>query len=131
LAHQRRHAGNPRAVRAIMLRPRVRAIHRTGGFEHVRNGRRQSGVAGFLLYTGKLIAILKIPKLILQQNQIVAEKQIPVGVICGVVIHGVVPGALLGGVQHGTRGEAHLIHGMRIFSGLMIHHGDFLLGFLI
>src|ERR1700686_3822549 len=81
LGDQRGHALDPGAVGAIIGGPIMRAVHWRGGFEDARELEGQTGVAGFLLGAGKLVAGFKIAELIFEQDHLGAEEEIFVGVI--------------------------------------------------
>ena len=65
LAHRRSHLQNPVAVGLIVFGPEARAVDGSGCFQHLRQARRQSGIAKFTLPAGKFVAILEVAELVL------------------------------------------------------------------
>src|SRR5690348_3878256 len=89
--------GDPAAVEAVLLRPKVGAIDRSGRVESLGELRGETGVAGFLFEAGEIFASFEILELVLDENHFEAEEEIFVGVVGGVDGDGGVPDTLLRG----------------------------------
>ena len=83
------------AVGLIVFGPETRAVDGSGCFQHLRQARRQSGIAKFTLPAGKFVAILEVAELVLQLNQFRREEQIFFSVIGGIIGDRPIPGLLL------------------------------------
>src|SRR5690242_2307123 len=96
--------GDPAAIQAILLGPKMRAIDGSGGIEGLGELGRKTGVAGLLLQAGEIFASFEILELILDENHFKAEEKVLIGVIGGVDRNGGVPEALFRRGQAGHHG---------------------------
>lgn len=93
--------GDPAAIEAVLLGPKMRAIDGSGGVEGLSELGRKTGVARFFLQAGEILASFEILELVLDENHFEAEEEIFVGVVGGVDGDGGVPDALLRGGEAG------------------------------
>src|SRR5260370_35606722 len=59
-ANKRGHSGDPAAIGAVVLLPKVRAVHRSCSIQRFRKFRGKPRIAGLSLKTGKIVASFKI-----------------------------------------------------------------------
>src|SRR5260370_35230161 len=87
----------------MVLRPEMRAVDGRRGFQDLREPSRQACVAEFSLPAGEFIAVLEIPELIFQLNELGRKEQVLGGVIRNVVGDGIVPDVPFRGRESGFR----------------------------
>ena len=75
-ADEWRDRGNPAAIGAIVLLPKVSAINWRRGVQSFRELRRKPCVAGFFLEAGEIFARFKIAQLIFDKNHFQAYGEI-------------------------------------------------------
>ena len=87
--------GNPAAIQAVLLGPKMGAIDRSGGVEGLGELGGEAGVASLFLQAGEIFTGFEILELVLDENHFKAEEEILVRVVGGIDGNGGVPDALL------------------------------------
>src|SRR5579859_753776 len=121
--NERRDPSDPPPVRSVLIGPQMRSIDGCRCVQNLREVSGQARVAGLLVRTGKFVAVLKIPKLVFQQDQVGIEEQVFIRIFGGVIGDRVVPGRSFRGSERRPGFFHSLQFRLRRRSGLLSRRG--------